>query len=184
MSRPARFPAARPGRGFSLIEAVLSVVIVGGLLVAAMNTLGAGTTAEYTTAERSRALLLAEDLMSEILQQAYEEPSLPPGSFGRGSDESATGDRSGFDDVDDYHGWSASPPERRDGTPIAWASGFTRTVEVHRVDASDLNLVSGSDTGVKRIRVTVTRGGKELLVLTGYRTSAWQDPADIQGAGG
>ena len=184
MSRPARLPALRPARGFSLIEAVMSVVIVGGLLVAAMNTLGAGTTAEYTAAERSRALLLAEDLMTEILQQAYEDPAYPPGSFGRGADEAATGDRSLFDDVDDYHGWSASPPQYRDGTPISWAGGFTRSVQVHRVNSGNLNLVVGSDSGVKRIRVTVTRGGKELVVLTGYRTSAWQDPAEIQGAGG
>lgn len=168
-------------RGFTLIEAIVSLVIVSVMLVAALDTLGAARMTQYRVAERSRALALAQDLMAEILQQAYADPEYGPDSFGVGADEAATGDRSLYEDVDDYNGWSASPPEFKDGTTIPDADEYGRSVAVAWVGPADLEVASGGNTGIKRIIVTVSHQDREIITLIGYRTQAWTDPAELQG---
>lgn len=148
----------------------MSMLIVSVMLVAALNTVGASRATARDTAERGRAALLAQDLMDEILEQQYEDPEFAPGSFGRNATEASTGDRSLFDDVDDYHGWSESPPEARDGTALAGFDGWERSVTVAWADPSNLNLSSGSDTRIKRITVTVKFNGRVLAEKVGLRT--------------
>lgn len=160
-----------PGRrAFTLIEAALSVLIVGIMLTAALRTLSATRRADALFASRARGLALAEDLMAEILEHPYEDPGGL--SFGLETGEVAT-DRTTFDDVDDYHGWTSSPPVSRDGDPIDGATGFTRSVTVERVRRSDPSLTVASDRGVKRITVTVLRGEAQVARLTAWRTRAW-----------
>lgn len=158
-----------PRRAMTLAEAVISIAIVATLLLAAIQTVGASRSTQQRIAERTTALLLAEDLVTEIVQQHYEDPALP-GSFGVGADE-ATGDRSLFEDVDDYDGWSASPPEHKDGTPFGGLDGWERTVDVEWMNPT-LTATDASDTGIKRIVVRVFRNGAELAVLTALRSRA------------
>jgi hypothetical protein len=113
---------------------------------------------------------LAQDLMQEILAQPYHDVVSGYGSFGRAAEESAPGDRSGFDDVDDYHGWTASPPEYKDGTPLVWATGWSRSVEITWSQTRSAMDVVGAETGEKRISVTVARNGVPAVVLQAART--------------
>ena len=99
-------------RGLSQIEIVASSLIVGVMLVAALNTLGAVFRSQRLNAARMTGPGLAHELMGEILSLPYEDPEDPGGSIGNDSSESG-GDRADFDDVDDYLGWSASPPPTR-----------------------------------------------------------------------
>ena len=165
-------------RAFTLVEATVSVFIVGVMVVAALSTVGATRLGEYKVAERCRALPLAQDLMAEILQQAYADPAYGPGSFGLGGDEVGDGSRSLWDDVDDYHGWSASPPEQKDGTPITGLADWQRSVNVAWVDPMALSQVEGSESDVKRITVTVTHKNVPVASLTAFRTSVWPVLAD------
>jgi type II secretory pathway pseudopilin PulG len=158
--------------GFTLIEAVMSMLVVGLMMVAAMNTVGASRVAQSRNAEQSLGPMLAEDLMSEILSQNYEEP-VDTVSFGRESESG--GDRVDWDDVDDYEGWSSSPPENKDGNAIPDLDGWGRKVTVVFVDPGLVNT-SASDIGHKRIVVTVTHMGRVVTELWGLRTSGWPDP--------
>ena len=155
MTRATRTTRSRPrrGRGFSLVEAVVSIAIVGGMLVVALNTAGAARFGQYKMSQRGRGMLLAQDIMTEILNQAYVEPVDKP-TFGP---ETAEGSRSRamYDDADDYHLWSASPPQYKDGTARADLKGWERKVWVRWVPANDFKAVAGSDTGMKRIEVEV-----------------------------
>src|SRR5687768_7072607 len=83
----------------SLIEVVASTMIVGMMSVAALNSLGAATKSSQSIGNRAVALGLADELMAEIVQENYEEPTQTV-TFGRESGESATV-RSTYDDVDD-----------------------------------------------------------------------------------
>ena len=74
-------------RSFSLVEVVVSVLIMGVMFVAALNTVGAARGGEYRLAEREQALLLAQALMAEILQQAYIDAAGAYGTWGLGSAE-------------------------------------------------------------------------------------------------
>ncbi len=164
---PGQFRPGRLASAFSMIETVVSIMIVGGLLVVAMNTAGAAVTGQQKIGDRAKGMLLAEGLMDEILRQAYEEPDDTP-TFGRESSESGS-NRADYDDVDDYDGWFASPPESKDGTSMSGYTGWKRSVVVEWVNSTNLTGVSGTDTGVKRITVTVTRDGRTLAELVAIR---------------
>lgn len=166
-------------RAFTLIEIIVAMAVMSLMLVAALNTVAAARTGQYKAEELNRAQLLAQRLMGEILQQASTDPAGGLGSFGPGGSE-VTGNRSLFNDVDDYHNWQASPPQDKNGSAVAWATNYEESVNVVWVSPADLSQASGSETGVKRIIVTIKRLGREVLTLTAYRTSAWVDPVSQQ----
>lgn len=154
---------------FTIVEAVISTVIVAVMFVAALSTVGAARMTEHRVALVSRGRLLAESLLSEVLQQDYEDPD-GAAVFGVESGESGTA-RMDFDDVDDFDGWSSSPPVSRDGMPLADATGWRRTVKVEWVDASNVGQVKGTETGVKRVTVTAEYNGVPQASLVALRTA-------------
>ncbi len=156
-------------KAFTLVEAVISILIIGVMLVAALGTVGASRLGQYKNSQQSRGKLLAQALMDEILQQDYKEPDSTP-VFGREASEISTS-RSNYDDVDDYHNWSASPPQNKDGTVISDSTGFMRSVSVQWVNPANLEEVSAIETGVKRITVTVTHAGLKTGSLVAIKTS-------------
>lgn len=159
-----------PRRALSLIEVVASTMIVGLMTVAALNSLGAATRSSESIGNRAIAMTLADELMAEILQQPYEEPTQSV-SFGRESGEAAT-PRSEFDDVDDYNGWSQSPPQYRDGTPIPERALWRHQVEVTRVSPTNLSQTLATDQGAKLVRVTVEFDGRVLAESVAVRTNS------------
>jgi len=158
-------------QAFSLVEAVISIVIVAGMFVAALTTVAAARRTEQTIESRSRAELLAQGLMSEILCKSYEDPDGNP-QFGRESGEGSAS-RAQWDDVDDYHQWSSCPPRDRDGSILLGLEEYSRSVEVVFVYPKDSSVVVSTDTGVKRITVTVRRKGLKLAEMVALRTEAW-----------
>lgn len=155
-----------PRPGFSLLETAIASVLVGVLLVAAMRTIGASTFAQHRSAERVTGEFLADGLLAEILAKDYQDPS-GVSEFGPGPDESSKKD---FDDVDDYHGWSESPPQNADGTPMPGLEGWRRTVAVVAVNSSTPTLDATGETGVKRITVVVEHNGTSISSRTALRT--------------
>lgn len=159
------------GAGFTLIEAVMSILIVGLMLVAALNTVGASKVAQARNAEQVIGPMLAQDLMSEILSQAYEEP-VSSVSFGRETGEYSSS-RPEYDDVDDYNGWSSSPPETKSNSNLSYLTGWSREVSVAWASTLDPQLTSVTATGIKRITVTVKYQGRTITTLTALRTDGW-----------
>ena len=147
----------------TLVEAMISTVIVGVMIAMVLHTFGSAAKGRRIQVDREVAAALARHLLSEVVQASYEDTGGSP-DFGRESSENGSS-RAKCDDVDDYHGWSASPPEAKDGTELDNLDGWTRSVSVAYVAPSSLNP-SGSDEGLKRITVTVTdpRGAVTSLV--------------------
>lgn len=175
------------GGGFTLMEVVISTAIVGIMLVAALHAVGQSRVGMRHISTQTRGVALAQELLNEILQQSYADPEVGMGSMGLGGDE-VTGHRSKFEDVDDYDGWKASPPETKDGTELSDFSDYERQVSVEWVEPGDPTQVVGYETGVKRITVTVLRNEVEVCELVALRTSAWPEligePLDTGGSGG
>jgi MSHA pilin protein MshD len=166
MQRPSRYCR----RGLTLIEVMASTMIVSMMAVATLNALGAATKSSDSIGNRAIAAGLADDLMAEIIQQPYSDPD---GSavFGRESGESAS-PRSVFDDVDDYNGWTTSPPQYRDGTAIPDRTNWRQSVSITRVSPTSPTTTSGTDLGAKRIRVTVEFKNQVLADQTAIRTDS------------
>ena len=172
-------------RGFSLVEVAVSVLLVGVLMVASLQSLGAAKRREADTTNRLLGQQLAAALLNEILLQEYKEPETSQAPiFGLEPGE-ANGNRSLFDDVDDYTAYSSSPPQDRSGTEIPGLTGWTRNVSVNWADPVTLQSIPSINSGLKKITVTVTKSGQTLGSLVGYRSVAWTDtiptPSDATG---
>lgn len=161
----------RRAAGFSLVEAVVSVVLVGVMFAGVVQTVGAGRMMHYKTGGQRRGAVLARQLLAEILQQSYEDPDVPTVALGPDAGDFGSA-RTGFDDVDDYEGWSKSPPRDRYGGGKSYLADWSREVSVNWVDPADLGQTSVTETKAKRIIVTVKHRGLVMSELTAVRTNA------------
>ncbi len=155
-------------RAFGMAETALSVVIVGVMLVAALKAVGVSRSGQINISDRARGELLARALMEEIMRQAYREPTDTP-LFGLEGAEIGSINRLLFDDVDDYDGLTNSTPQYRDGTTIPNATGWTRSVTVVYVNPSNFNQTSITDSGAKRITITVAHNNVTVATLVAVR---------------
>jgi hypothetical protein len=114
--------------------------------------------------------------MAEILQQSYIDPTNP---ITLGPDLLET--RPTFNDVDDYNGYSESPPKNRDGTSVTGYTGWTRSTKVEWIDPTNPTSASLTDTYLKRITITVTSPTGRVTKLTGMRAkkSAYEDTPTV-----
>ena len=154
----------------SMVEVAFATVIVGVVLLSAMNMVGAAGTSVRSTANRTTGVLLADQLMSEVLMQSYQEPDDTP-AFGRESTESG-GDRANYDDVDDYHNWTSEPPEHKNGVQIANRARWRRSVSVQHANPLDIRQASAIDAGLKKITVTVSFNEVVVASLVAIRADA------------
>ena len=152
-------------QGITLVEVAISTLLVGLVMVASLQSMGGVVRTWQTGRERSRAVDLAHVLMAEIMQRPYLDPEDSSENMGPNTGES-TGNRLYFDDVDDYHGWSQSPPQDRDGSALSEFSGWSRSVQIDRLSPHDPNSLLGlssTDKGVKKICVAITDQNGEVL---------------------
>jgi type II secretory pathway pseudopilin PulG len=168
MSRSSGSPS---GRAFTLAESAVATVVVGVMLGAAIHTVGASRTGQLWNSEKLRALALASALMSEVTDSYYKDPAAAVALFGPETGEMHTA-RTGLNDVDDYNALNDAPPKARDGTALPNLSAWRRTVTVSWVSPASPGTTSLSETGVKRIAVTVYRGSAKLAELVAYRAAA------------
>ena len=155
--------------GLSMVETVIAMFIVSVTVVSALALVPAIKRGEGELQDRALASALASQMIAEVRLVPFESDTTK-------AEADALG-REGFDDVDHFDGWSASPPEEPDGTEIDWAAGFTRRVAVVMVSRDRLDPVgSGSaDTGVRVVTVTIERSGGELATHRCVRTLAgWE----------
>jgi hypothetical protein len=148
----------------------MSLVIVSVMMVTALNAVGASRVGQRWNADRLRALALASDLMAEITSKAYSDPNETP-IFGPEPSEVLIG-RPAFDDVDDYSGYSESPPMTSAGVAMTGLSSWSRSVTVSWVNPSDLTTPVLVESGCKLITVKVSRAGQTLAQLTAVRTTS------------
>ena len=169
MNAPINRQGVHGSGAFSIVEAVISIALVSGVLVAALNTVGASFAAQRGVGDRARGQLLANGLMTEILATAYEDPNETI-AFGLEVSESVATNRTLCDDVDDYRNIVDSPLRLKDGTAIQGFTGWSRSVVVLRVSTSDLNTPAAGETGAKKIIVTVKHGQVPVATLVGIKT--------------
>ena len=159
---------SRERGGFTLVEAVISTVIVSVMFVAALNTVGAARLTQHKAALVGQGRMFASSLMQEILQQSYQEPGATY-VFGREMGESEMS-RAAYDDVDDYHGWTESPPTAKDGAALPNSANWSRTVTVEWVDPLDPKQVRATETGAKRITVVAAFRNVPQATVIAVRT--------------
>ena len=162
-----------PRRGITLVEVAVSAALIGLMLVATMQAVGAVFRTRLAARQRQQGEALARELMAEIFQASYKDPQGGT-TFGPESGETGSS-RAGFDDVDDYDGWSESPPKDKAGAAIPNCTGWSRQVTIGRVEPALPLVPLLLETGLKLITVTVTSPTAEVTALKGFRSSAGAD---------
>ncbi len=155
--------------GISLIEVVVSTVIVAFVITAAMQTVANAVTARSRTYELQLGPSLARGLMGEITKNPYSDPDTLSSSIGTETGEGIN-NRADFDDVDDFDGWSSASPVKPDGTAIPVGAGWQRSVSVSFLEPATLSITS-SDMGLKKIVVTATSPSGKATVLEALKSS-------------
>lgn len=153
-------------RGFTLIEAALAVVVVALVLTGALEATGAIARAQLSQQTGQFAANLAESLLSEVCSDRYSDPSSTAGLLGTPANAF---DRVNFLSLDDYAGFSESPPRGPGGLPITTDASWSRSVSIVYVTPASPTTVSLVDLGLRRVTVTVSRNGRVVATRTALK---------------
>lgn len=157
-------------RGATLVELVMTIVIIS---VAIAGVVGAFALISGRSADplnQTRAVELAQLYMDEIISKKYDDAT-PQGGTPKYTGACNIGPEGGetrdtFDDVDDYHNTSDSPPESAEAVLNGY-SGFT--VEVAVACAGD--EVGLPESEAKRIDLAITAPGDQSFLFSAYRAN-------------
>lgn len=160
-------PISRHQAGYSLVELVIALVVLGIGLGGMVAVMSLGVTHRADALQDLRMLQIVENTLQEIQSRPFAED----GSSTACQVTREEAARAEFDDVDDYHGLDESPPRDAFGQPYPQAEGMRLQVAVS-CRGQDLGL---DRQAAKRIRVRVTDAQGETLMLTAYRSSGDED---------
>jgi len=136
-------------RGFTLIEVIIFIVVVGAGLA---GILSVSTNVVKSSADpmvRKQAMALADSILEEILQKEFQDPDGLPNVVESGRDT--------YDDVDDYNG-------KTQAIFADWPATLSTYTVAITVAPTTLGAIAA-----KQVTVTVT-GGANVITMTGYRT--------------
>jgi Tfp pilus assembly protein PilV len=148
-------------RGFSFVEVMLSAILLAALFTAGMALFGNLGRASQDTIDQDLAAELCLEMIKEIKVLPYADPQSSDTGI---AFEEAGANRELFDDIDDYDGWSATPPRTRKGVELNRYQGLTRTVMVDHVNPGNFQqmLSDTDDQGIKRITIIIKRSDQEI----------------------
>jgi len=139
--------------GFSLIESLFAIILVGLAVASLLAANSAFTKANGTGTDLSTAEFLVEQLRELTALLPVVEPNTPESGvdiFGPEAGETLAT----YDDLNDFDGLTFSPPIDAKRNPLADLSGFSQQITVQNVNASDFEQVV-ADHGSFFVRVTV-----------------------------
>lgn len=168
---------SRPSFGYTLIELIITITLTSIVMVIFYTVFGKNQVRSVSTVMQVKAAELGQAYLEEVSLKRFDELSpvgnaipcqegscTPAGNFG----DLAEGEtRLTFDDVDDYHDLSDSPPVDATNSVRNGYTNFTVSVQVEYAGV-EFGLPSQS---LKKITVTVTpptsEGGQ--FVFSQYR---------------
>ena len=142
-------------RGVTLVELIVSIVVIGVALAGVMVVIVRNTSASADPLIWHQAVIVGEAYLEEILTKNFTA-------------DGVEASRDLYDDVMDYNGLTDSPPRDQNGTAIAALAGYSVNVQVATEALNDITLASGNAV---RVEVTVTMPTGGSVVVSGYRTN-------------
>ena len=154
-------------RGFTLIEASLTIVIVGVGIVSTFELFATLTRQNAASARSTSAMFLANNVQEMLADLPFNDPS------GAGFGLEETGGVTTFDDIDDFHNWKSDPNAPLDSlrAELPDLKNFAQRVTVSHVS---VDAPTSNQLGTEAARITVrvfygwtpTNPGQELYKLS------------------
>lgn len=160
MRRNSSRPPARLARGFTLIEAALTTVIVGVGVLCTMQLFASCSQQNQAASQMSIALMLASNIQEAMGGLSFSDPGTAGTYFGPEPGESLAT----WDDVDDFDGGRFNPPIDSLRRTIPEMTRYTQVVSVWPVYPSKLSVNSNESspdipksvyTGAVRVKVRI-----------------------------
>ena len=148
--------AARARRGFSLVELVLAIVVMGIALAAATTLFVVTTRHSADPMIQQQAQLIAESYLDEILIKRFYDPDTNTVCTGTTAGET----RLTYDNVCDYNGLNEAP-----------FAGYTVQVSVANAGVALNGIDNATVIRVLRVDVTATGPAGTSVTLSAYRTN-------------
>jgi MSHA pilin protein MshD len=139
-------------RGFTLVEVVVSIVILAIAVAGVVAGLSATAVRSANAMISEQATVIATSYLNEVMQKPF---GVIDGKIAR----------SALDVVDDYGGLTDVGAHDQSGTAIPALSQFTIQVRV-----SPVTLGTIPTTQARQVDVIVTHSSGTTVVLSGYRT--------------
>ncbi|MBN2136798.1 MAG: prepilin-type N-terminal cleavage/methylation domain-containing protein [Sedimentisphaerales bacterium] len=144
--------------GFTLVEALFAIVLVGLAVASLVGANAAFTRANGVGADLSTAEFLLEQIKELTATLPVIDPETETTTFGP-----EEGSVAGYDDLDDFDGASFSPPISAGRVSLSDFGSFTQQVTVENVNPSDFEAVAADhSSSFVRLTVTVLRGGVQI----------------------
>jgi len=144
--------------GFSLVELLIAILLVGVAIAALMVANGSLTIANSAGTDLSTAEFLIEQIRELTALLPVIDPQTGADTFG--PEEASLAD---YDDLDDFDGAYFSPPIGANRDVLNDFAAFNQHVTVENVNATDFEqVVSDHDSSFVRVKVTVLLNSKEI----------------------
>jgi MSHA pilin protein MshD len=158
--------AANAERGFSLVEAIVFIVIVSVALAGVLSVMNFTTKHSADPLIRKQTIAVAESLLEEISLQNFTTTSAAVAPI--------QANRPFFDDIGDYNGFTTTGIYPIDSSVLIPGLTGYNVVSVKVASAAlgpASNLISAASNNAKIITVTVQGPDGVSVVLSGYRTA-------------
>jgi prepilin-type N-terminal cleavage/methylation domain-containing protein len=151
-------PDVRYKDGFTLIEVLIAILLVGLAITALVVANGAFTIANGAGADLSTAEFLIEQIRELTALLPVVDPETTTATFGPEEANLA-----GYDDLDDFSGASFSPPISADRQVLNDFTAFSQHITVENVNATNFEqVVSHHSSPFVRVTVSVQLNSKEI----------------------
>ncbi len=137
-------------KGFTLIEVLLAVILVGIAIASLVGANAAFTQANGAGANMSTAEFLIEQIRELTITLAVIDPQTGTGTFG-----AEEGSVANYDDLDDFDNVTFSPPIDATAATLSGFAAFSQQVTVQNVNASNFGQTV-ADHGSDFVKVTVS----------------------------
>ena len=140
-------------RAFTLLECTVAILVLGVSVVAITQAMVAGQQQSHEALHHRRGLVLAESMVDEVVRLPFADPEV--GAVSIGPEQAEEGDRSLFDDADDFDGHLEVVGSLADasGTPYQTQyQKFNRSVTTR----ASTQVVAGFSAPIEGLEVIVT----------------------------
>jgi prepilin-type N-terminal cleavage/methylation domain-containing protein len=141
--------ATRSHNGFSLIEVMIAVLLVGLSITALVVASNSFTMANSVGADLSTAEFLVEQIRELTTLLPVVDPQTTTTTFG--PEEASLAN---YDDIDDFDTATFSPPINANRTTLSDFEGFSQQVTVQNISGTNFDTVV-ADHSSPFIRITV-----------------------------